>query len=267
MQRHGLPIVYTPGGDFADPGGNGRPAPLRQPKASEVVAARIVSDVVAARMSPGDRLRSEAEMLEHYGVSRESLREGLRILEVQGLITLKRGPNGGPIVSAINASYLARTATLYFNLSNASYADVFEVWADLEPSLAAKVARIKDRDLKVAALGRFLDVAVPADVEDDAWTFSRNNGFHAVLADLADNPVLTLLTQAVSHIVVDHVVESIDPVHDLEHLESDHDAIAQAIIDGRHAKAASLMREHIEGITEQFRAKWPDRLEESIHWR
>ena len=49
VDRHGLPIVYTPGGDFADPGGNGRPAPLRQPKASEVVAARIVSDIVAAR--------------------------------------------------------------------------------------------------------------------------------------------------------------------------------------------------------------------------
>ena len=267
MHGHGLPIVYTPGGDFADTGGNGRPTPLRKPKASEVVAARIVQDIVDARLSPGDRLRPEAEMLEHYGVSRESLREALRILEVQGLITLKRGPNGGPIVSVINASYLARTATLYFNLSSATYADVFEVWADLEPALAGKVARIRDRDLKRAALGRFLDDVAPELEDDDALTFSRNNSFHAVLADLAGNPVLTLLTQAVSHIVVDHVVENVDPVHDLDNLESAHDVIAQAIIDGRASKATRLMREHIEGITQQFRDRWPDRLAEPIHWR
>lgn len=266
MPERGLPIVYSPGGDFAAESGNGRSPSVRKPKASEVVAARIVQDIVDARLQVGDRLRSEAEMLEHYDVSRESLREGLRILEVQGLITIKRGPNGGPIVAALNASYLARTATLYFNLSSATYADVFDVWEELEPALAAKVARIEDKKMKKEVLGPFLDDA-DLSAESEAEVFRRNNSFHSVLADLADNPVLTLLTQAISHIVVDHVIESVNPVREIPQLAHEHHEIAEAIINGRATKAYKLMREHIEEVTEHYRRQWPERMCDPIHWR
>jgi DNA-binding FadR family transcriptional regulator len=56
-------------------------------------------------------------MIRHYGVSRESLREGLRLLEVQGLITLRRGPGGGPVVGHIDPATLGRTSTLYYHVA------------------------------------------------------------------------------------------------------------------------------------------------------
>ena len=57
-------------------------------KTSEVVARDVVRDIIAGHLQPGDSLMSEAAMLERFGVSRESLREGLRLLEVQGLISI-----------------------------------------------------------------------------------------------------------------------------------------------------------------------------------
>jgi GntR family transcriptional regulator, transcriptional repressor for pyruvate dehydrogenase complex len=51
--------------------------------------------VLEGGLGEGDSLPTEAHMLAHDGVSRESLREGLRLLETQGLITLRRGPGGG----------------------------------------------------------------------------------------------------------------------------------------------------------------------------
>ena len=64
---------------------------------------------MAQGLGSGDRLPLEAAMVEQYGVSRASLREALRLLEVQGLIRLKPGPGGGPVVGAVEAANLART--------------------------------------------------------------------------------------------------------------------------------------------------------------
>src|SRR6516165_7115435 len=69
--------------------------PLRNVKRSEMLAQEIVEEIIAKGLNPGDLLPPEAEMLSHYGVGRASLREALRLLESQGLVTLKPGPGGG----------------------------------------------------------------------------------------------------------------------------------------------------------------------------
>ena len=65
-------------------------------KASERVAQEIVRDIVLRGLQTGDHLPLEAAMVDQYGVSRTSLREALRLLEVQGLISLKPGPAADP---------------------------------------------------------------------------------------------------------------------------------------------------------------------------
>lgn len=262
LARTGLPIIYHPGNPTytADKTTDTK----RAPKASEVTAASIVSDIVSLGLKVGDRLPAESDMLEHYSVSRETLREALRILEVQGLITLKRGPGGGPFVSALNASYLARTATLYFHLSGATYDEVFDTWEILEPQLSAKVARIPDKALKEAAFAPFIDYQVSEHEESEV--FSELNNFHAVIADLSGNRVLTLLTQAINHIVVEHVLDVNEPVTEHEHLNDAHVDIAHAIIAGRPRKASTLMQEHIADVVDNFRASYPERAGELVKW-
>src|SRR6478736_4725215 len=66
----------------------------RAEKVSEVVARSIVQDIASRELQPGTMLPPESVMLERYRVGRASLREGLRILEIQGLITIKPGPGG-----------------------------------------------------------------------------------------------------------------------------------------------------------------------------
>src|SRR3954466_8077326 len=88
--RSGIPIRFSllapEEGALLEPA-SATEAP-RSLKTSEIVAQRIVEDIVAGNMQIGDKLPPESEMVDGYGVSRESVREGLRLLEVQGLITL-----------------------------------------------------------------------------------------------------------------------------------------------------------------------------------
>jgi GntR family transcriptional regulator, transcriptional repressor for pyruvate dehydrogenase complex len=86
-------------------------AARRADKVSEVVARAIVHDIVTGGLEQGATLPSEAVMLSRFGVGRASLREALRILEVHGLITIKPGPGGGPIVAAPTSRSFGRIAS------------------------------------------------------------------------------------------------------------------------------------------------------------
>lgn len=93
--------------------------PLRPMKTAMLVAQRIVADINERGNVVGDRLPPERLMLEKYDVGRGTLRESLRFLELQGVITLKPGPGGGPVVVQPDASSLATSLALLLQFSDA----------------------------------------------------------------------------------------------------------------------------------------------------
>ena len=101
---------------------------LRSLKASESVARDIVDDIVVRRLREGDSLL--AGIGDAAAVRRQprDAREALRLLEVQGLISIRRGPGGGPIVGTVDPANLGRTSTLYYHLAGATYAELFDAW-------------------------------------------------------------------------------------------------------------------------------------------
>src|SRR6266540_3841108 len=89
-----------------------RPMPALAPaaKLSQRIARQIASEISDRRLRPGDKLEAESTMLARFGVGRPSLREALRILEDQGLIMLKPGPGGGPVVADLGSRQFGRIA-------------------------------------------------------------------------------------------------------------------------------------------------------------
>lgn len=257
---HGLPIIYAPRGFKS-----ASSVHTREPKAAEITASRIVDNMVNDRLGVGDKLPTEPEMLERYAVSRESLREALRLLEIQGIIDIKRGPGGGPFVAPLNSGYLARTSSLYFYLSGATHAELFDTWRILESSLAELVAQLPDRRTKRELFAPFIDYDPRAHQSEEL--FDDFNNFHAVIATLSGNRVLTLVTQSVTHVVVENVLNSVDPISEASMLTHSHEDIALAIVDSRPAKARKLMTDHILEVTETFVARSPERLHAPVEWR
>jgi len=242
-------------------------AALRSLKTSEMVARQVVHDIVAGELRQHDRLPSESQMLEEYQVSRESLREGLRLLEVQGLITIRRGPGGGPLVGTVDPANLGRASTLYFHLAGATYAELFEAWILAETLLARRAASRPDRDRARAAMEPY--VVAPEHLGDAelAEYVDAAAGFHSVVAALGDNRVLELLLPAIAQIVTHHVVVGDDPRQVAHIVGPDHAEIAQAIRAGHAAKAGRLMEEHIQVIADFYAARMGSRMDDYIDWR
>jgi len=229
-------------------------------KTSEVVALEIVRDIVAQQMLPGDRLPLEAEMLVQYRVSRSSLREALRLLEVQGLIAIRPGPGAGTVVGRVLPGNLSRTLTLHLHMLGASYDELLEAWTETEPLLARLAALNPDREKVRAALSPFLD-------ESHAWAVREGLQFHDIVSELADNRVLELALRSIGFIVTEQVLTSAERGHLEEQIVHDHRGLAEAIIAGDAELAANRMREHIRHAVEDFKAYWPLKIGEKVQWR
>ena len=92
-------------------------------------------------------------MLEKYQVGRASLREALRILEVQGIIAIRPGPGGGPMVAPFDSMNFARMTTLYLHLVGATYREVLEARIIMEPVMARLAAQRKDPERRLSVAG------------------------------------------------------------------------------------------------------------------
>jgi DNA-binding GntR family transcriptional regulator len=91
--------------------------------------------------------------------------------------------------------------------------------------------------------------------------------FHAAVYRLAGNPIMSLLTQAVTRIVTDHVVATMDPVELRSAILHEHAALARAIAAGQPELAGRLMAEHLAVQHDYYRRHAPERLTELVEWR
>lgn len=234
-------------------------------KTSETVARDVTRDMISAAMNPGDSLPPEVSMLERYAVSRESLREGLRLLEVQGLISIRRGPGGGPIVETVDPANLGRMSSLFYHMAGASYRELFESWVIAESYLALRAARNSDAALRKQTLSPFLD-RHPNDEPLEEFVQSHA-AFHAAVASLVGNKILQISLLTMGLIVSHHVPTMFDPRSIREDMEADHLDIARAIIAGHSSRAETLMGEHIERIAQMCSQLMGARVEEFIEWQ
>ena len=112
--------------------------------------------IVSGKLSEGESLGHEPDLVERFGVSRPSLREALRILEAEGLISVVRGMLGGIVVHKPNERMTARTAALLLQARNVSLADVYEARSLLEPIAVRVIASSRSRRSAVAELRQLI---------------------------------------------------------------------------------------------------------------
>ena len=163
-------------------------------KAATLLAKHIVREIDRRGLCPGDKLLSEQKMVERYGVARGSLREALRYLELQGVLRIKSGPGGGPVIERPNGRHFASTLALMLQFVGARFRSIIETRWVVEPGIAALAAeRATAADL--VALRECLD-AMRADLHDAPRFQEHNRRFHDLLALASDNPIFRFLLPA-----------------------------------------------------------------------
>lgn len=236
----------------------------RTEKVAESVARQILRDIKQQDLKPGAMLPPESAMLERFGIGRGSLREALRILEVNGLVTLKPGPRGGPVVSAHDPRNFGQMLTLHLQSIGATYRQLLEARVEYETLLARKAAE-RDGDEPGRIVRATLEPGAATANGDPAYA-SATGGFHQSVGVASGNPVLALAADSIYAIWSVRVTEVLYPPEERALVFQQHEAIARAIEKHDAKRAERLMREHMRLYQEYSESRYPARMEDMVDW-
>jgi GntR family transcriptional repressor for pyruvate dehydrogenase complex len=236
----------------------------RPKKTAMLLAQRIVSEIADQGLSPGTPLLSEKDMLEEYQVARGTLREALRFLEIQGVISIKTGPGGGPVVSEPKSRHLASIIAMMLQLDGATYRAVLEARTTLEPSLARKAAeRATDDDL--VAIHDSV-VRMHERIDDPEFFLEENEVFHDLVAASAGNQVFSLVMSSLNWICDGTALGVAYPLETREAVAKEHGRIYQAIKSRDGERAAAAMAVHIGDHMAYMERVYPQLIDAPLRW-
>ncbi len=170
-------------------------------KTHAVVVEELRGQILRGELAEGERLPVEEELTTQFGIARTTLREALRVLESQGLITIRRGRGGGPIVTHPDLAPVSLTLAASLQLQGTTVGDLDEARRMIEPRIAGQLAR-SHRPEDLAALEAAIDAASEAAEAGDAQAFGlAAAGVHDALIESSGNRTLSTLSKLLQHMV------------------------------------------------------------------
>jgi GntR family transcriptional repressor for pyruvate dehydrogenase complex len=196
-----------------------RPAKVAAPategarrKTHTVVVDELRARILSGELAEGERLPVEEELTSQFGIARTTLREALRVLESQGLITIRRGRGGGPIVTHPDLAPISMVLAASLQLQGTTVADLDGARRLIEPQIAGQLARSHQPE-DLAALEAAIELAATAAEANDPMAFGlAAAGVHDALVESSGNHTLSTLSKLLQHLVRAYYTRNIDRI-------------------------------------------------------
>jgi DNA-binding FadR family transcriptional regulator len=175
--------------------------PIQTRRAFQEVAEQIRGQLERGVLRSGDRLPSERELAQHFQVSRNTLREALRSLEMMGLVELKKGATGGAFIRGANGEAIVSSFTDLFRLGLIKPEHLTEARFMVGVAVA-RLASERRSEADLEALRRNVEESEAAVRDNDLPRRGRANlDFHRLLARATRNPMLVIVTDSVVRVM------------------------------------------------------------------
>ncbi|WGX95539.1 FadR/GntR family transcriptional regulator [Nocardioides sp. L-11A] len=234
----------------------GNPAPaggVRFARLAEQIADDLRTRLLVGDLAEATELAVEESLRGHYAVSKPTFREAMRVLEAEGLITVRRGAIGGAVVHRPDAEHVAYSLGMALAGKGVSITDVAQALREVEPACAAACAGRADRMQEIVPiLSRLHERSVKV-VDNLVEVTALSRMFHETLVDLCGNQSLVMLAGALESLWSSHEAawahRSADTVDipRAERLEAldEHRELIDAIADGDPEAARKIALRHL----------------------
>lgn len=245
MKRPGLPLERNKQASVA--------ALLRGPglaqNAFEVTVERLGASIKMGLFTAAQQLPSERQLAEMMGVSRTTIREAIRVLTIQGILTVRRGRSGGTFVAGAVRPPSVQELHERIRRRGTSLGEILDHRLIMETGVA-ELAAVRATPALRAEIAELVEHMKEA--EEDFAAYRRiDTAFHLLLAQAAGSPRLSAIVADIHGELSD--VMSIVPYsrEACVHSTTQHRRIARAVINGQGSAARAAMREHV-GATSSF---------------
>jgi GntR family transcriptional repressor for pyruvate dehydrogenase complex len=232
---------------------------LHQPRLAELVADALRRRILDGELDDGQLLPNQEHLLAEFNVSKPSLREALRILEAEGLITVRRGNVGGALVHRPQAPHAAYTLALVLQARRVPLDDVSGALKQLEGTCAGLCAARPDRAHTVVPVLRGCNERAAANLDDELAYVAATADFHRSLVNGCGNATMGLIVGTLESLWLGHVQfwaetttrAGVFPTPEYRRHGLDvHEEITRLIEAGKSVAAAELAEDHFD--PEQF---------------
>jgi DNA-binding FadR family transcriptional regulator len=228
------------------------------PKASDRLAAELRRMIMREHLLPGSPLPDEHALASAHGMSRATVREALRLLEIDGLVEARRGPKGGLRVGTPSHAHVSCMLGVLLQTRSITVGELLEARLVLEPACALLAAQEADEH-GLAALEQScdqLEQAIPVAGTGDLH--AHNLAFHVGLGRACGNHVLEVLLASLHDVSMMHAGSlGFEPRAFCGSAESHREVIA-AIRRGDGAAASAAAATHLYQFLDYLRRQ-PDR--------
>lgn len=224
--------------------------PKRMKRADQIVDA-VKRWIVVQDIQPGDRLPNEKALMELFECSKGTVREALKSLEVQGLITVRTGPNGGATLAEVPFGHASQMLRNYLHFQHATGPDIYGLRKLIEPEIAALACdHLSDNDLDELAQLTHCCAVTPIDIEQRLQHRMSELDFHILLADRCGNPILGFMGRFLNDLLKDLIIyKKVQLPEQIEFSTSNlhyHQHLVEAFRARDRSHVRQLMLEHMQ---------------------
>ncbi|GAB2793770.1 FadR/GntR family transcriptional regulator [Halomonas shantousis] len=219
-------------------------------KRSDQIVDAVKRWIVLRDLQPGDRLPNEKALMELFDCAKGTVREALKSLEVQGLVKVRTGPNGGAVLAQVPYPLASQLLRNYLHFQHPTGPDVYRLRKLVEPELAAMaVTHLSEEDLN--ELERLTERCAHAASSFEERLSQRiaELDFHNVLAQRCPDPLLSFIGRFLNDMIRDLVIfKKTRLPEQLEFSQAnlhDHRALIQALRARDTVRVRQLMAEHM----------------------
>jgi GntR family transcriptional repressor for pyruvate dehydrogenase complex len=225
----------------------GKRPPMKRHKLYEEVVRHIEAAINSGEYKPGDRLPSERDLMDHFGVGRPSIREALFLLRRMGLVELKNGERARVVTPTAGALVGELSGVVHHLLAAPGGMRSFQqARAIFEAALAEYAARnASAEDIEVLRKA----LATSEEVRGDPNRFVQSDvAFHFAIAEATHNPIITALHVGIVEWLADQRLTSIHAQGSVQAAIDAHERIYSAIAAHDPVRAGEAMRAHLAEV-------------------
>ena len=215
---------------------------VKRDKLPQQIIRNIRNMVLEGRLKPGDKLPSEQELIKTFFFFFQTIREVLRVLEAQGLLSIRPGAGGGTFVCEVDIDVTRQSLINFLHQTDLSLEHLFQIRQILDPYFAETAAKVMSPEDLEALAQIVATQKLHLDEGNLAEARRAEIQFHRDLARVTDNPLLILLQDFIETLL-EKVKAQLSPDHAFSQHSFDwHSRVIEALKkhDAVSARAAML---------------------------
>ncbi len=225
--------------------------PIKNKRIFEKISSKIKELIFKGLLKPGDKLPSETELAQQYGVGRQTVREALRLLEISGFISIKTGSNGGAVINDTILATITNSFVDAIQMKRLSMEAVNVVRLEIERLVLNHAAQnAEEEDFKklisnIEAARKKLEVG--------SHVRKENIDFHKIIAKATKNQVFVIIMESIMAVLTVFLSRYRLDLEVQKYIVEEHQKMLEALKNNEPTKAYNYLENYLCVVQDSYK--------------